>query len=119
MAAYRPKIRETIVACLPPISWENDIKAFIKYFFECNGAWHKLFLKHQLQIQIQIQIQVQVQIQKPEQGSATKHRRFFLNFLRTADSEQESAALIGRRFLLRICGQNLESAAQILRAAGI
>ncbi len=42
---------------------------------------------------------------------------FSPRYLLTADSEQESAALIGRRFLLRICGQKLESAAWILRSA--
>ncbi len=55
--------------------------------------------------------------QKPALESATKHRRFFFRSLQTTDSEQKSAALKGCRFLLRICGQNLESAAQILRFA--
>ncbi len=59
---------------------------------------------------------------KPFRGAETSARIFdktpqiLFNFLQTADFEQESAVLIGRRFLLRTCGQNLESAAKILRS---
>ncbi len=66
---------------------------------------------------INIPIRNRLGAQKPALESAMKQRRFFFRFLRT-DSEQEYVALRGRRFLLRICAQNLESAALTLRSAG-